>query len=49
MSHTQFVQGEPTGVVDGIEAVVENGSLDHFGGIDSLWRRRLRYLRVGCG
>jgi hypothetical protein len=36
------------GVVDGIEAVVEHGSLDHFGGC---WRRfsmafeRLRYLR----
>lgn len=28
------------GIVDGIEAVVENGSLDHFGGIEEIleWR-----------
>lgn len=35
------------GVVDGIEAVVENGSLDHFGGGRfSMARGRLRYLHA---
>jgi hypothetical protein len=39
------------GVVDGIEAVVENGSLDHFGGYRrfSMASERLRYLQKSCG
>jgi hypothetical protein len=40
------------GVVDSIEAIVENGSLDHFGGCRgrfSMAIERLRYLQRNCG
>ena len=42
------ISGAVAYVVDGVERIVEDGSLDHFDGLtgDSLWRRRLRYLRV---
>lgn len=39
------------GVVDGVERIVENGSLDHFGGLSKILNGegRLRYLRRNCG
>ena len=39
------------GVVDGVERIVENGSLDHFGGLSKILNGegRLRYLCKDCG
>ena len=39
------------GVVDGVERIVENGSLDHFGGLSKILNGegRLRYLCRNCG
>lgn len=38
------------GIVDGVEGVVENGSADHFGGIERRFSSRvweMRYLPIG--
>jgi len=39
------------GVVDGVERIVEDGSLDHFGGLSKILNGegRLRYLCRNCG
>ena len=39
------------GVVDGVERIVEDGGLDHFGGLSKILNGdgRLRYLCRNCG